>query len=202
MRHRNAFRFCRLAILFLAAFVVSARSETLPRLAGESLSGKEVVLPNDARGKIALLVIGFTKKSSHATQAWGQRFKKDFGNDLRYVVYPVAVLEDVPGFIRGMVTSSIRRGIPPGEQDRFVTLFQGEAGLKRVVAFSGPDEAYLLLLDAKGEVQRRGHGLFGEQDYAALHDVAKQLGHSDRSHPKPSKSLGVREPLANARSRV
>jgi hypothetical protein len=50
---------------------------------------------------------------------------------------PVAVLEDVPGFIRGMVTSGIRRGIPPAEQDRFVTLFRGEADLKRFVAYSG-----------------------------------------------------------------
>jgi hypothetical protein len=176
MRRRSALRFCRLAILSVAAFALSARSETLPRLEGESLSGKQVILPNGAHGKIALLVIGFTKKSSHATQAWGQRFKKDFGNDERYVVYPVAVLEDVPGFIRGMVTSSIRRGVPPGEQDHFVILFQGEADLKRVVAFSVPDEAYLLLLDAKGEVQWHGHGLFGEQDYAALRDAAKQLG--------------------------
>jgi hypothetical protein len=175
MRHRSALRFCRLAILSVAAFALSARSETLPRLAGESLSGKEVVLPNDAHGKIALLVIGFTKKSSHATQAWEQRFKKDFGNDQRYVVYPVAVLEDVPRFIRGMVTRSIRRGTPPGEQDRFVTLFQGEADLKRFMSYAVPDEAYLLLLDAKGEVQWHGHGLFGEQDYAALHDAAKQL---------------------------
>jgi hypothetical protein len=164
-----------LAILSVAAFAMSARSETLPRLEGDSLSGKDVVLPNDAHGKIALLVIGFTKKSSHATQAWEQRFKKDFGNDQRYVIYPVAVLEDVPGFIRGMVTSSIRRGIPPGEQDRFVTLFQGEADLKRFVTYAGPDEAYLLLLDAKGDVQWHGHGLFGEQDYAPLHDAAKQL---------------------------
>ena len=54
-----------------------------------------------------LFTIGFTKKSSHATQAWGQRFKKDFGNDQKYVVYPVAMLEDVPGFIRGVQGSSI-----------------------------------------------------------------------------------------------
>src|SRR4029077_4662872 len=77
MRDRSALRFCRVAILSVAAFALSARSETLPRLEGASLSGKQVVLPNDAHGKIALLVIGFTKKSSHATQAWGQRFKKD-----------------------------------------------------------------------------------------------------------------------------
>jgi hypothetical protein len=175
MRHRSTYRACRVAVLSLAAFVAKLQSETLPRLEGETLSGKQIVLPDHARGKIALMVIGFTKKSSQATRAWGQRFKKDFGNDQRYVVYPVAVLEDVPGFIRGLVTSGIRRGIPPGEQDSFVTLFRGEADLKRFVAYAGPDEAYLVLLDARSEVQWRGHGLFREQDYGAVHDAAKQL---------------------------
>lgn len=175
MKPRSTFLFCRVAVLSLASFAAIAQSQTLPRLEGETLSGKRIVIPDDARGQTALMVIGFTKKSSQATQAWGQRFKKDFGNDQRYVVYPVAVVEDVPGFIRGMVTSSIRRGIPPAERDRFVTLFRGEADLKRFVAYSGPDEAYLLLLDTKGRVQWRGHGLFREQDYAALRDAAKQL---------------------------
>jgi hypothetical protein len=175
MKHRRYFRLCRVTVLSLAAFVTIAHGETLPRLEEESLSGKQIVLPDAARGKTALIVIGFTKKSSHATQAWGQRFKKDFGSDQKYVVYPMAVLEDVPGFIRGMVTSGIRRGVPSGEQDRFVMLFHGEADLRHFVLFSGPDEAYLLLLDAKGEIRWRGHGLFREQDYAALLDAAKQL---------------------------
>jgi hypothetical protein len=175
MKHRSTFWFCRVAVLSLAAFVAIAQSQTLPRLEGETLSGKHIVIPDDARGKAALMVIGFTKKSSQATQAWEQRFKKDFGNDQKYVVYPVAVLEDVPGFIRGMVTSGIRKGIPPAEQNHFITLFRGAGDLKRFVAYAGPDEAYLLLLDAKGVIQWRGHGSFREQDYAALQGAAKQL---------------------------
>jgi hypothetical protein len=175
MRHRSTFQFHRVAVLCLAVLLASAQSETLPRLAGEALSGKQIVLPGDANGKIALLVIGFTKKSSQATRAWGQRFKKDFGNDQRYVVYQVAVLENVPRFIRGTVTSSIRLGIPPEEQEHFVTLFNGEADLKRFLSYSGPDEAYLLLLNARGEIRWRAHGVFREQDYAALQDAAKQL---------------------------
>jgi hypothetical protein len=174
MKHRSIFRFYRVVALSLAILVASAQGEMLPRLEGRSLSGKQIVLPDDAYGKIALLVIGFTKKSSQANRAWGQRFKKDFGND-GYVVYPVAVLEDVPEFIRGLVTSGIRRGVPPEDQVYFLTLFHGEADLKRFVAFSAPDEAYLLLLDARGEVRWRGHGLFREQDYAILVDAAKRL---------------------------
>ena len=54
-------------------------------------------------------------------------------------------------------------------------LFQSETELKRFVTFSSPDDAYLLLLDANGEVKWRGHGLFREEDYSALRDAAKKL---------------------------
>jgi hypothetical protein len=168
-------QFHRVALLSLSLTVASAQGETLIHLASETLSGRPMALPDDAHGRIALLVIGFTKKSSQASRAWGQRFKKDFGNDQRYVVYQVAVLEDVPRFIRGMVTSGIRRETPPGEQDHFVTLFNGEADLKRFVSYSAPDEAFLLLLDTKREIRWRGHGLFREQDYAGLQEATKQL---------------------------
>jgi len=168
-------RFCGAVLFFLAAMAAGAQRETLLRLEGQSLSGKPIVLPNDARGKIALLVIGFTKKGGQATGAWAQRFRKDFGGDQGYVIYSVAELEDAPRLLRGMITGGIRRGTPPAEQDRFLTLFQGEADLKRFVAFSNPDDAYLLLLDANGEVKWRGHGLFREEDYPALRDAAKNL---------------------------
>jgi len=168
-------RFCCAVLLVVASIVAVAPGEALLRLEGQSLSGKPVVLPDDAHGKIALLVIGFSKKGGRATDAWGQRFKKDFGADQRYVVYPVAELEDAPRLLRGMITGSIRRGTPPAEQDRFLILFQSETELKRFVTFSAPDDAYLLLLDANGEVKWRGHGLFREEDYSGLRDAAKKL---------------------------
>lgn len=183
MRYQRASRFGHIAVFYLAALVLAtailARAQSalmpLPRMEGETLSGKAIVLPDDIHGKIALLGIGFSKKGGQSTRPWEQRFKKDFGKDERYAVYPVAVLEDAPRFIRGMIVGGMRRGIPAQEQDRFVTLFHGEANLKRFVAYSAADEPYLLLLDAKGEVQWRGHGFFREEDYIALAAVAKKL---------------------------
>jgi len=159
----------------MALFAAFAGAESLPRLEGETLSKKPIVLPEAARGKIALLVMGFTKKGGQATGPWEKQFKNDFGADQRYAVYPVAVLEDVPRFIRGMVTSGIRSSTPPAEQDHFVVLVHGEQDLKHFVGYSTSDDAYLLLLDAKGEIRWRGHGLFKYEDYAALKNIAKQL---------------------------
>ena len=159
----------------MALFAAFAGAESLPRLEGETLSKKPIVLPDTVRGKIALLVVGFTKKGGQATGPWQKQFKSDFGADQRYAVYLVAVLEDVPRFIRGMITSGMRSNTPPAEQDNFLILVHGEEDLKHLVGYSTPDDAYLLLLDAKGEIRWRGHGLFKDEDYAALKNVAKQL---------------------------
>src|ERR1700680_4339781 len=163
---------CLAIVLLSAAFCCA---EALHRLEGETLSKKAIALPDAAHGKIALLVMGFTKKGGQATGPWEKKFKNDFGADQRYVVYPVAILEDVPRFIRGMVTSGIRSSTLPSEQDHFVILVHGEQDLKHFVAYSTPDDAYLLLLDTKGDIRWRGHGLFKDEDYAALKNIAKQL---------------------------
>jgi hypothetical protein len=74
-----------------------------------------------------------------------------------------------------MIVGSMRKGTPTADRDRFVTLFQGSGDLKRFVGFSAGDDAYLLLLDSNGTVRWRGHGVFREQDYAALGTAARGL---------------------------
>ena len=90
-------------------------------------------------------------------------------------MYPIAVLEDMPRFVRGMATGGMRRGTPPEEQDKFVLLFHNEAEWKTFVGYAASDDAYLLLLDGEGEVRWRGHGILQEKDYALLREAAKQL---------------------------
>jgi ATP10 protein len=164
-----------LAAVVLTAQSASAPTAVLPRLEGETLSGKKIVLPDDAHGKIALLAIGFSRKGGDATRAWSERFKKDFGADPRLAAYPVAELAGAPMFMRGMIVGSMRKGTPAADRDRFVTLFEGSEDLKRFVGFSSGDDAYLLLLDRSGTVQWRGHGVFREQDYSALQTAARGL---------------------------
>ena len=168
-------RFFQITLLALSTLAARAACETLPRMESETLTGKSIVLPDAARGKIALLAIGCSKKSGDRASEWGKRFKQDFGKDSNYVVYPVAELEAAPRFVRGMIKGGMRRGTPLDEQDRFVLLFQGEADWKKFVGFATADEAYLVLLNANGEVKWRGHGVLSEEGYAPLREAAKQL---------------------------
>lgn len=167
---------CEWAAIFLVTvFAACAWGQVLIRVEGETLSGRRIVLPDDAHGKNVFLVIGFSRKGGDASRGWEQRLNKDFGADSRYVIYPIAVLEDAPRFMRGIIKSGIRRGAPPSELDRFVIMVHGEDELKRFVAYSAQDDAYLILVDRNGETCWRGHGSFEEQQYRALREMAMKV---------------------------
>src|SRR5262249_18618440 len=120
--------FSSLLILISVLLIVSvwtAAQDLLP-LKAETLSGKQVIVPDAASGNMTLLIIGFTHKSAMATRAWGERVDKDYGSESRLSTYQVAVLEDVPRFIRGFVVAGIRNSVPKERRDHFLLLFQGE----------------------------------------------------------------------------
>lgn len=142
----------------------AATSESLPSLECESLAHQKVTLPAAAAGRVALLVIGFTRGSREAAAEWARRLRRDLGLDRAdrvdrsMALFQLAVLEDVPSLLRGMVAAGIRRTLPKEEHDRFLLVLRGEAELKRLVSFAAPDDAYLVLLDRSGGVRLRKHG--------------------------------------------
>jgi hypothetical protein len=160
----------RVVRLWLLALCVGAAygQQSIPAIEGETLSGKKVSLPAAAGGQPALLIIGFTHGSEAQTKAWSQRVRD------RFPVWSIAVLDDVPGLVRGMVKHGIRSGTPKEQYDRFVLVYRGEKELKQAAGFEKPDEAYLLVIDKTGTIQLRLHGPVSD---AAVQQVGAQLGH-------------------------
>jgi predicted transcriptional regulator len=144
-----------------AAFAADA----FPHLTGQSFGERAVTLPDAFKGKPTILVITFTRAAQEQARAWTDKIKKESPN---IASYQVLELEDVPRLMRGFVRGSIRRGIPKESQDTFVLLFEGEDALKKTVGFQASDDAYVLLLDANGNVIWRQHGAVDEKKMAAL----------------------------------
>lgn len=124
----------------------------LPPLEGETLTGKKASLPAAANGRAALLILGFTHASQHQTKAWADRVQKEFPT------FSVAVLEEAPRLVRGMITHGIRSGVPKDQQDRFLLVYHGEKELKQAAGFDRPDDAYLLIIGPDGRIRWRYHG--------------------------------------------
>jgi hypothetical protein len=126
-------------------------AEPLPVTHGKTLSGEAITLPQPDHAQ-TLIIAGFTKGSSTAVKAWWEQAKALCQAHPQVACYRVAVLEEVPGFIRGMVLGGMKRDMPQAEQANFVTVFENESAWKRIVAFNAADDAYLGLFDKGGKL--------------------------------------------------
>ncbi len=153
--------------------------ETMPAVEGETFSDRKIVLPDAARGHVAVLIFGFTKASKEPTNAWANRLFADFHSRDGFEIYQLPVLEDVPRFIRGMVISSIRKGVREDMRDHFMPVLEHESELKQFVHYKEPNDAYLVLLDASGRALAQQHGPFATPAYAQLStDIEKELANN------------------------
>lgn len=167
-QHNPFFRIFGALVLLGAALALAQAPQTLPSMEGESLTGQKVEMPSAARGKVSVLIFGFSKASKKPTSAWADKIFADFGAQPEFALYQLPVLEDVPRLVRGMVISGMRKGERENMRDHFVPLLHGEKELKAFVHFKEPDDAYLVLLDRSGQVAQQIHGPFDADAYAHL----------------------------------
>src|SRR5581483_8909729 len=162
-----------LTLLPVAAFAAQAASEIktgerLPELRGEFLTGRKVVLPEAAQGRVTLLLLGFTYKSRFAVEAWTQRFRAQYQSDPRVTFYEVPVIGGMAKFAKWFIDSGMRRGTPPEDHEHVVTVYRGADSWKRRVGFVDPDAAYLILLVRMGKIAWRHQGAFEDRAFEEL----------------------------------
>jgi predicted transcriptional regulator len=159
------FKLVRVAICCVVLCSAAFAADAFPRITGQTFGERAVVLPDAFKGKPTILVITFTRAAQEQARAWTDKLKQ---KSIGAPTYQVLELEDVPRLVRGFVRGSIRRGIPKESQDSFVLLFEGEDALKKSVGFQAENDAYVLLLDANGNVVWREHGAVDEGKVSKL----------------------------------
>ncbi len=168
---RTKIQLCMCLLLGVSA----AWSAQFPKTASESLAGQAVTLPEAVRAHGAVVIIGFTKGSQNGVKAWDEQARKRLGDGLD--VYQVAVLEDAPAFVRGMIKHAMKSGVPADRQGHFLVVVKGEAELKGAVHYAVGsteilDEPYAVLVDGSGEIRWLGHGAVSD---AALDELSAEV---------------------------
>jgi hypothetical protein len=123
--------------LFFGMTIASAQTlrtgTTIPQIKGTTLEEQAIILPDAVRGKVTLLIITFSKAAGELGRGWGDPFLKDYPQDDKVTSYAIAMLEDVPSLMRGMVRGGIKRGVPLSMRRRFLTVTQDENQWKQYV---------------------------------------------------------------------
>jgi hypothetical protein len=148
-------RFALAVVLCLVP--VLARAQTMPATSGETLSGKRLVLADAIRGHAAALVFGFSKDAGDPCGQWAKTLHADPAM-AGVLVYQVASLEQAPGFVRGMIKSSMRKGVSTEDQDHFLVFTQDEKLWRGYFGVSNDKDPWVVFLDPTGKVLWHGHG--------------------------------------------
>jgi hypothetical protein len=157
-----------------------AVGEHLPALQGEYLSGRKAVLPDDASGRAALLLVGFSYASRKPVEAWTKRFRAEFADPSQVTFYQVPMLGSMARMGKWFIEGGMRRGTPKADQENVITVYGGvEAWKQRLGVKAGDvkaeDTAYLVLLDRKGNVVWRHAGPLAEAAYQSLSAQVRKL---------------------------
>jgi hypothetical protein len=161
--------------LFLL-FVGTLAAQSIPHAQADTLSGGKITLPDAVLGHPAIITIGFSRAGGDAASRWGGELRKQLAgkSDVRF--YTVAVLQDAPKMVRGMIRHSMRNGVPKDQQDTFILIYDGEDAWKTFTGFSGADDAYVVVVDSAGTARARVHGKTpDEQSIAVLKGALAKL---------------------------
>lgn len=145
------------AILWTTAMGIACRAQTLPTTEGDTLSGHRVVLARAVSGKPAVLIASFSKDAGPGCGEWSKAVRAD-SSLAGVAVYEAAMLEQAPGFVRGMIKSSMRKGLSTAEQDNFLVFTQDEALWRSYFGVTSDKDPWVVLIDAAGQVRWHGHG--------------------------------------------
>lgn len=168
-RTRVVLRGLTAAAVAALAFAQGARPGSAPpKLHGQTLDGKAIVLPDAAAGKVTLLVLGASKKGGERTGPWKDHFVADFRSNPGASYYVAALLQSVPLLLRGVIRAGMRGGTPVTERPQVLTCGSDEASWKKYLDITDDSLPSVLLLDQTGHLRWSYNGTFDPKHYQAL----------------------------------
>jgi hypothetical protein len=137
----------------------AAQGQAIPPTQAAALDGHKVSLPADLPGRANVLIVGFGRNSADATTPWEKAVRTQLAKPGAIGFYDMAMLAEVPGFVRPMVVRAIRHKVAGYAADQ-------------------PEAAYVLLVDRSGHVVWSTHAAFTPVGFAELSKRAQDLASS------------------------
>lgn len=160
---------------FIATILALTPGQPLPTLNGSYLTGKKATLPDAARGKVVVYLIGFSYDSRYPVEAWGERFKKDFLTTSGITFFEVPIIGGMGMLGKPFIDSGMRRGTPAQFHENVLTVYGGAGQLRKAFGAKNDKNAVIVLCDREGLVQWSHEGLFDESKYNELKQAAQKL---------------------------
>lgn len=158
-----------------AAQGTTLEGKALPPLKGEYLSGRKANLPADAKGRIALLLFGFSYPSRLQVDEWAAHWEKEYSSDASLAVYEIPMIGGIERLGRFFINRGMRHGTPHEKHENVITVYGGTGPWKKLLQVTDTKLAYAILVDQQGVVRWSHRGLYSEAAFNQLSEVVRNL---------------------------
>jgi hypothetical protein len=139
-------------IVAFALIAGSLGAQALPAVAGKDLLEESQAFPQGLSGSPVVLIVGFSRASSDACEAWHKGLLASPQPGCRIV--SLVELEGAPFFVPGLVRQALKKRLPKTVWGDTVLLREGTKALQAALHYDpkAPDAAYGAVLNAQGVI--------------------------------------------------
>lgn len=164
------------AILIAGALAQTlAPGDRLPELKGDYLTKRKATLPADAKGKIALLLIGFGYDSRFPVEKFAAGFDRRFAQNPAVTFYEVPMIGGLGVMVAPFIDGGMRKGTPKEKHENVVTVYGGVDPWKERTGMQNDKDAHLVLIDRNGIVRWLYRGAYSDEALQRAIAAADQL---------------------------
>lgn len=126
------------------------QNSLFPSVVGTSLTKKSIRIPNDYRGKVTLLLVGYAQKAQFDIDRW---ILGALQADVKAEIVEVPTIAGmVPQMVQGFIDNGMRSGIPKSDWGAVVTVYEDAPKIIEALGNERPQSAYAVLLNREGRI--------------------------------------------------
>jgi len=117
---------------------------------GNTLTKQAVTLPDSYRGKITLMLVGYTQKAQFDIDRW---ILGALQSDIKAEIVEVPTIAGMmPQMVQGFIDNGMRSGIPKSDWASVVTVYEDAPKIIEALGNERPQSAYAVLLNKEGRI--------------------------------------------------
>jgi len=126
------------------------QNSLFPRVQGNTLTKQAVTLPDSYRGKITLMLVGYTQKAQFDIDRW---ILGALQSDIKAEIVEVPTIAGMmPQMVQGFIDNGMRSGIPKSDWASVVTVYEDAPKIIEALGNERPQSAYVVLLNKEGRI--------------------------------------------------
>jgi hypothetical protein len=145
-----------------------------PEVTAESLAKTRESIPESAKGQVTLIAVAFLQQSQPQLDSWLGPFEEKFGNKEGFTFYEVPMISSGYKFMRMVIDSGMRGGIPKYKHKNVVTMYGDVEKYMNELNLEAR-YGYAFLLDKEGIIRWQGQGFSTPEALKELFELAEKL---------------------------